>query len=334
MTSALHNGAATIRNGAAYKGGSSQGERARPLRSMVSPKHPRLRSCSLRTQLAPPGSGARLQARAGRTCRRVRSSTTTYAGAYQAKGCEFLTLEADGSDSWKLDQVADMLQRGAVGIIPTDTMYALVCDINNAKAVDQVYRIKDMNAKKPLSVLCRSFADIEEYTRGLPVAQSAGGRDIFKIVKDCLPGPFTLILPASKSVPKRCFKNAKGDVTCANRREVGVRIPDDPICAALLALCPAPLLTTSIRAEDVDLESGLMEPAHLVDFYAPRGLAFVVDGGVRKARASTVVDITKGDPVMVRVGEGDPALWDLHESDVDSDSPRSELYRPAEPSYN
>jgi len=281
---------------------------------------------------APEASGKvwrrRAASHAGGSARGI--ATLSICAGPQGKGCEYITLEADGSDSWKLDQVADLLQRGAVGIIPTDTMYALVCDINNAKAVNQIYKIKEMNPKKPLAILCRNFQDIEEYTRGLPVSQSAGGRGIFKIVKDCLPGPFTLILPASKSVPKRCFKKANGDVTCANRREVGVRIPDDAICSALLALCPAPLLTTSVREEDVQAVSGLMEPARMFDYYAPRGLSFVVDGGARPPIASSVVDITEGDPVIVRAGAGDLSLWDLHEDDVDGDSPRYDLYHPVE----
>lgn len=212
-------------------------------------------------------------------------------------------------------------------MIPTDTMYALVCDINNAKAVNLMYKIKDMNFKKPLAILCRNMSDIDEYTRGLPTGTSAGTRSIYKTVKECFPGPFTVILPASKAVPKRCFKKSNGDTACANRREVGVRIPDDPICQALLSMLPAPLLTTSVSIDEVcNSKTSMLEPALMLDHYGSRGLAFVVDGGARKVEVSTVVDVTDGDPNIIRAGKGDLSIWDLHESDVDIDSPRSEVY--------
>jgi len=230
--------------------------------------------------------------------------------------CEYIEVSEDGSDSWRLDTAVDLLQRGGVGVIPTDTMYALVCDINNATAVDALYRIKDMNRKKPLSILCRDFSDVDLYTRGFPMTGSMGNASPFRLAKQCLPGAYTLILPASKSVPKRCFKKLSGATTCRLRREVGVRIPDDPICAALLARSPNALLATSVRANEVGDEARrLLEPSRMLSEYAPRGLAFVVDGGPRPAEVSTVIDLTSGDPVILRTGKGDPSIWGAMDDD-------------------
>jgi len=216
-----------------------------------------------------------------------------------------------------------MLERGGVGIIPTDTMYSLVCDINNMKAVDSLYQIKNMNSNKPLSILCRDFADIDHYTRGIPMAVSAGAKNVFRLANDCLPGPYTLVLPASKNVPKRCFKKSNGKASCAMRREVGVRIPDDPVCQALLAMLPAPLMCTSVRMSEACREDSRdMEPAIMMDRYGPQGLSFVVDGGVRVAEVSTVVYLADGDPSIIRAGKGDPSVWLMpssHDTDEESE---------------
>uniref|UniRef100_A0A6T7YBQ0 Threonylcarbamoyl-AMP synthase n=1 Tax=Pyramimonas obovata TaxID=1411642 RepID=A0A6T7YBQ0_9CHLO len=260
--------------------------------------------------------------------RKVRSLECAAKGGKGSRNdaCLYVEVEADGSDAWRLDPVIDLLRRGGVGIIPTDTLYAFVCDINNSKAVDLMYKIKDLSPAKPLSILCRTFSDIDFYTKGFPSNGSAGSTNVFRLAKQSLPGPFTLILPASKNVPARCFKKKNGDTTCKLRREVGVRMPADPICQDILSQLDAALLCTSVRADDAS--PWFLEPAFMVEEYGKRGLSFVVDGGTRPANPSTVVDVTQGDPIIVRAGQGDTTIWEgVH---LDGVSALTEVYAKTE----
>lgn len=100
-------------------------------------------------------------------------------------------VEADpsGADSWKLEPVVELLKEGAVGVIPTDTLYAIVCDLKSHSAIERLRRIKNVEPSKPLSILCRSLRDIDTYTTGFPRGDGQGHANIFRAVKHCLPGP-------------------------------------------------------------------------------------------------------------------------------------------------
>ena len=106
--------------------------------------------------------------------------------------------------------------------------------------------------RKPLSLLCSGLEDIAKYTTGLPSGAGPGQPNLFRIAKQCLPGGYTLILPAGKALPKACIRDRRGAAVCKLRRTVGVRLPDDPVCAAILAALPRPLLCTSVRVERPD----------------------------------------------------------------------------------
>ncbi|KAG4379825.1 hypothetical protein GLYMA_16G056500v4 [Glycine max] len=112
-------------------------------------------------------------------------------------------IEADpsASDSWKLEPIVNLLKQGAVGVIPTDTMYSIVCDLRSHSAIERLRRIKNIEASKPLSILCHSFRDIDKYTAGFPRGDGQGHANLFKAVKQYLPGPNTFILIASKELP-------------------------------------------------------------------------------------------------------------------------------------
>ena len=209
-------------------------------------------------------------------------------------------------EMWKLDRVAEAIRRGEVGAIPTDTKYAFVADLTNADAVQKLYDIKDAGLNKPLSILCRGFADIDAYTTGFPNNPKPGATLPFKLAKQCLPGPYTFILPASKALPKVCLmdKSTKDKARqCKSRKTVGVRIPACEVTRALLDLLDAPLMCSTVPECDD-------EPAVIHDTYLPRGLGFIVDIGERQmAAASTVVDLSAGEPRVLRRGAGDPDLW-------------------------
>lgn len=190
-----------------------------------------------------------------------------------------------------MGEIARLLRNGAVGVIPTDTVYAFVCDIHDKTAIERLYQLKKMDHKKPLSMMCRDFADVANWTRGFP-------SPLYRAMKRCLPGPYTFILRASSTTPRTMLKK--------KRREIGVRIPDDPICQSLLEEMEMPLLCSSVRTQD-DLPWN--DPAKIADTYGSR-IDFVVDGGERTIDPSTVIDLTSNQPELIRRGKGDTTLFE------------------------
>jgi tRNA threonylcarbamoyl adenosine modification protein (Sua5/YciO/YrdC/YwlC family) len=178
---------------------------------------------------------------AKRSPKRLKYSTPRF-----TKEGELVYIEVDpcGVDSWKLQPVIDLLKQGAVGVIPTDTVYAIACDCKNHSAVERLRRIKKIESSKPLSILCRSLRDIDTFTMGFPRGDGHGHANVFRAVKQCLPGPYTFILTASKELPKQCVGYGTTSVKYASRKNVGVRISDDALCQAILQQMDAPLICT------------------------------------------------------------------------------------------
>ncbi|MCO5572024.1 hypothetical protein L7F22_025775 [Adiantum nelumboides] len=168
-----------------------------------------------------------------------------------------------------------------------------------------LFRIKNMDSKKPLSILCRSFQDIDTYTTGFPRGNSQGNTNVFRAARQCLPGPYTFILPASKEMPKQCTNFGGAAESCAPRKSVGVRMPNDVICDAILRELDNPLICTSVRRPAND--NWLLDPVIIADTYGAserkEGVDFVVDAGVRIADPSTVVDMTGVLPLLLRRGK-------------------------------
>ncbi|KAL4432820.1 hypothetical protein ABPG77_008146 [Micractinium sp. CCAP 211/92] len=223
----------------------------------------------------------------------------------------FVQVEPDGSDSWRLDPVVEALKQGAVGIIPTDSNPAFVCDLGSRAAVEKLLEIKRARGSQKMSVLCRSLQDVDTYTQGWPPSRTPGQPDMFKLVKRALPGPYTFILLASKELPKALTNVDKGK--SKKRHEVGVRLPDDPVAQAILQQLDRPLLCSTAGSPEDDLSGFAPDAAVLMDRYGPAGLDFVVDAGPRLAEGSTVIDCTGAEPTVVRRGKGDPALLGLEE---------------------
>ncbi|TYK05316.1 yrdC domain-containing protein [Cucumis melo var. makuwa] len=218
-----------------------------------------------------------------------------------------------GEDGWKLDPIVNLLKEGAVGVIPTDTVYGIVCDLKNPSAIERMRRIKNIEPSKPLSILCHSFRDIDKYTTGFPRGDGQGHSNIFRMVKHCLPGPYTFILTASKELPKHCIRYGTTTAKYASRKNVGVRIPDDAICQAILEKMDNPLISTSVKSPKEN--EWLLDPVVIADIYGQEGLDFVVDGGVRVADPSTVVDMTITPPKILRQGKGARLPWMVAEGD-------------------
>lgn len=185
-------------------------------------------------------------------------------------------------------QIVEILKRGGVIIYPTDTIYGLGCDITNQKAVERVARIKGVKLEKAnFSFICHDLSHLSDYTRGVT-------NQTYKVMKRNLPGPFTFILQASSNVPK-LFKSKK--------KTVGIRIPDNNICLEIVRFLGNPILTTSVKNDDIiseyttDPELLKEEFDNLVDA--------VVDGGFGHNIPSTIVDCSGDDIEIIRQGSGE-----------------------------
>jgi tRNA threonylcarbamoyl adenosine modification protein (Sua5/YciO/YrdC/YwlC family) len=164
----------------------------------------------------------------------------------------FISIEDRFGGLWLLDSAINSLKSGGIGVIPTDTCYSFVTPITSKEGVEKLMALKGVaGQKKPLSVLCKDFSTISKYTSDI-----TSQKWVFKMLRSTLPGPFTYIMPASKEVPKLVVENEK-IVRRWRRKEIGVRMPDDPICMHLLEALDVPLLCGSVpeAAED---ELGLL----------------------------------------------------------------------------
>jgi tRNA threonylcarbamoyl adenosine modification protein (Sua5/YciO/YrdC/YwlC family) len=200
---------------------------------------------------------------------------------------EFIRLYEENPDPRRVRQIAEVLKNGGVIIYPTDTVYGMGCDITNQRAVEKICRIKGINPKKHnFSFVCADLSNIAQYTRVIT-------KPVFKMMKKGLPGPFTFILEASSMVPK---------ILHSNKKTVGIRVPDHSIPKAIVEELGQPILSTSIRDEDdvieysTDPELIFEKYQHLVDL--------VIDGGYGQNVASTILDCTGDEVVVVREGLG------------------------------
>lgn len=199
---------------------------------------------------------------------------------------ELIRIYEENPNPKEIKKVVEVLRKGGLVIFPSDTVYALGCDITNTKALEKVARIKGVRlAKANFSFICHDLSNLADYTRQLPSST-------FKILKRALPGPYTFILPGSNNLPK-VFKKKK---------EVGIRVPNNNIAQALVKELGHPIISTSIKDEDTVLEYTtdpelIFEKWHnLVDI--------VVDGGYGDNVASTVIDLTGEEPEVIREGKG------------------------------
>ncbi|KAJ8432104.1 hypothetical protein Cgig2_016377 [Carnegiea gigantea] len=243
----------------------------------------------------------------------------------------YVKVDPSGVDRWKLEPVIEQLKEGAVGVIPTDTVYAIVCDMNSRSAIEHLRRyflvflclnVEDpaiSHLDFPLSILCRSLRDIDVYTTGFPCGDNQGRPNIFRAVKHCLPGPYTFILTASKNLPKQCTNCGSDN----GKKSIGVRLPDDPVAKAILEKMDAPLISTSVKSPKED--EWILDPVVIADVYGKEGLDFIVDAGLRIAEPSTVVDMTGTLPKIIRLGKGPKQPWMVSEEDENAESQRGTL---------
>ncbi|TYB77306.1 threonylcarbamoyl-AMP synthase [Bizionia gelidisalsuginis] len=201
---------------------------------------------------------------------------------------ELIRIYEENPNPKEIKKVVDCLKRGGLIVYPTDTVYGLGCDINNTKALEKIARIKGVKLEKAnLSFICHDLSHLSDYVKQIDTST-------FKILKRALPGPYTFILPGSKSLPS-VFKKKK---------EVGIRIPDNAITLEIVKALGNPLVSTSIRDEDAVLEY-TTDPELILEKWGNL-VDLVIDGGYGDNHASTIIDLSDGgdNPVIIREGKG------------------------------
>jgi len=209
---------------------------------------------------------------------------------------QWLQVHPDNPQPRLLKQAVDMLKQGKVLAVPTDSSYALVCHLDDKTAVDHMRRIRGVDDKHHLTLLCRDLSELALYAK-------VDNRQ-FRLLKAATPGAYTFILEATKEVPRR--------VSHPQRKTIGLRVPEHISLLQLLELHSAPLLATTLIAP------GDTEPTNDAQEIRERfehQLAAVIDAGACSMQATTVVDLTLmgagGDPVVIRLGGGDVSLLGL-----------------------
>jgi len=205
---------------------------------------------------------------------------------------QFFTVHPDNPQARLLKQAVELLNQGKVLAVPTDSSYALVCHLDDKNAADQLRRIRGVDDKHHLTLLCRDLSELANYAR-------VDNRQ-FRAIKQATPGPFTFILEATKEVPRR--------LSHPQRKTIGLRVPEHKVLQELLSLHGAPLLAATLimPAEDEPLN----DPQEIRERLEHQ-LGAVIDAGACSLQATTVIDMTDEPAQVLRLGQGDPALLGL-----------------------
>jgi tRNA threonylcarbamoyl adenosine modification protein (Sua5/YciO/YrdC/YwlC family) len=205
---------------------------------------------------------------------------------------QFFEIHPENPQERLLRQAAALLKKGGIAAVPTDSSYALVCHLDDKEAADQLRRIRGVDDKHHLTLLCRDLKELATYAR-VDNAQ-------FRLIKAGTPGPFTFILEATKEVPRR--------LSHPKRLTIGLRVPEHPALQALLEIHGEPLLATTLIPPGET--EPLTDPEAIRDQYE-KLIACVIDAGACPSEPTTVVDLTGDTPEIVRLGRGDPAVLGL-----------------------
>ncbi len=188
----------------------------------------------------------------------------------------------------QLEEVVACLRNGGLIIYPTDTVYGLGCDIYQAKAIEKLCKLRNIKPEKAnLSFICADLSHLSDFVKPIDNA-------VFRVLKHALPGPFTFILNANNKVPKLLH---------SNKKTVGIRVPDNDIARNIVKLLGNPIVSTSIHDDDEVVEYST-DPELIYEKYKDL-VDMVIDGGYGELQASTVVDYTSDEPVILRQGKGD-----------------------------
>ena len=205
---------------------------------------------------------------------------------------QFFSVHPDNPQTRLLKQAVQMLNQGQVLAVPTDSSYALVCHVDDKAAVDRLRRIRGVDDKHHLTLLCRDLSELANYAR-------VDNRQ-FRLIKQATPGPFTFILEATKEVPRR--------LSHPQRKTIGLRVPEHTVLQELLALHGSPLIAATLILPGE--EDPLNEPETIRE-RLEHEVGAVIDAGACMREPTTVVDMSGDEPEIIRQGQGDPARLGL-----------------------
>jgi tRNA threonylcarbamoyl adenosine modification protein (Sua5/YciO/YrdC/YwlC family) len=205
---------------------------------------------------------------------------------------QYFEVHPDNPQLRLLKQAAQILHGGGVAAVPTDSSYALVCHLDDKAAAEQLRRVRGIDDKHHLTLLCKDLSELASYARV--------DNKQFRLLKLGTPGPFTFILEATKEVPRR--------VSHPSRRTIGLRVPEHKVLQELLAQFGQPLLATTLIAPGE--EDPMNDPQAIRERYQKEVQA-VVDAGACPMQPTTVIDLTGDEPQLVRQGRGDTAVLGL-----------------------
>ncbi|MAO08245.1 MAG: threonylcarbamoyl-AMP synthase [Alteromonas sp.] len=199
---------------------------------------------------------------------------------------EFIRIYEENPNSKEIEKTVKILREGGLVIYPSDTVYALGCDITNKSALERIAIIKGVKLEKAnFSFVCEDLSNLSDYVKQIDTST-------FKILKRALPGPYTFILPGNNNLPS-VFKKKK---------EVGIRVPDNNITRAIVRALGNPIVSTSIKDEDEVIEY-TTDPELIYEKW-DNLVDLVIDGGYGDNVPSTVIDITGDEPILIREGKG------------------------------
>ncbi|MFT5723446.1 MAG: tRNA threonylcarbamoyl adenosine modification protein (Sua5/YciO/YrdC/YwlC family) [Bacteroidia bacterium] len=200
---------------------------------------------------------------------------------------DYIELHQDTPDKRRIKEIVEAYRKGKIIIIPTDTIYALSCDLHNKKSIEIVCKLLGKKPNKAnLSLLCKDLTNLAVYCKPL-------SNPIFKLMKRVLPGPFTFILNATNEVSK-IFKT--------NKRTVGIRVPDNAIVHAVVLELGHPIVSSSIHSEDEILDY-ITDPRDIYEAWK-HNVDILIDGGIGQNQGSTILDCTESQAFIVREGLG------------------------------
>ncbi len=200
-----------------------------------------------------------------------------------------LEINRTNIDKRLVDQTIAVLKQGGIIIFPTDTVYAMGCDLYNKKALNMLATLKGIKLKKAnFSIICSDMSHLSDYVKHV-------SRPTYKLLNRALPGPFTFILAATNEVPK---------LFSTNKKEVGIRIPDNEIIREIVEELGNPIATTSLHDDEDKILDYFIDPYAINERYGDK-VQLIIDGGYGNLEASTVVDCTSDQPQIIRQGIGE-----------------------------
>jgi len=205
---------------------------------------------------------------------------------------QFFQIHPENPQLRLIKQAVQIIQSGGIVAIPTDSAYALVCQLDDKNAVERLRRIRGVDDKHHLTLLCRDLSEIALYARV--------DNTQYRMLKATTPGPYTVILEATRELPRR--------LSHPSRKTIGLRVPENTITQALLAELGAPLIGTTLQLPGD--EEILSDPEEVRD-RLEKQIELIIDGGAGTLEPTTIIDLTGPEPVLVRQGRGDASAFGL-----------------------